>query len=283
MNRILHVVPGLGEKWNGISVAARLFAKEQGSRLIEAKEVTRAEITASDEIWVHSTWSWRVWRACILAVAEGKRLVRMTHGNLDPVRRRYHAWKKLLAGPVERFLLRRASCIVVACEAEKEWIKEYLGKRCPQIEVTNMKRFFKLSCEMQVPSNNGEPIHLLYLGRSHPLKGLEYLEKAVKELSSDPKPELRIVSNAFGEEKEKVWEWCDVFILPTLSDNFGLVIAEALEHGKRVITTDGAPAWDDGKDYAGRLIYIRGYRDGSSEDRVRLLKEALARVVNLGK
>ena len=36
-----------------------------------------------------------------------------------------------------------------------------------------------------------------------------------------------------------------MLILPTLSDNFGLVIAEALERGKRVITTDGAPAWGD--------------------------------------
>ena len=83
-------------------------------------------------------------------------------------------------------------------------------------------------------------LHLLYLGRRHPLKGLEFLEEAVKEVEGC---ELRVVSNAFGEEKKKVWEWCDVLVLPTLSENFGLVVAEALERGKRVITTDGAPAW----------------------------------------
>ena len=33
-----------------------------------------------------------------------------------------------------------------------------------------------------------------------------------------------------------VWQWCDVLVLPMLSENFGLVIADALEHGKRVIT-----------------------------------------------
>ena len=55
--------------------------------------------------------------------------------------------------------------------------------------------------------------------------------------------ELKIVSTAFGEELERVWEWCDVLVLPTLSENFGLVVAEALERGKRVITTDGAPVW----------------------------------------
>ena len=82
-----------------------------------------------------------------------------------------------------------------------------------------------------------------------------------------------------------MWAWCDVLVLPTLSENFGLVVAEALERGKRVITTDGAPAWSpsasaaedkgDGNDYGGRLIYLKGYRDGTRNERVRLLKEAI--------
>ena len=115
---------------------------------------------------------------------------------------------------------------------------------------------------------------MLYLGRLHPLKGLEYLEQAVKGIKGI---ELRIVSNAFGEEKEKVWEWCDVLVLPTLSENFGLVVAEALERGKPVITTDGAPAWEDLTEAQG--IYLKGFRDGSDEIRVKLLKDALARFV----
>ena len=152
-------------------------------------------------------------------------------------------------------------------------------------------------------------LNLLYLGRRHPLKGLEYLEQAVKGVKGI---ELRIVSNAFGEEKEKVWDWCDVLVLPTLSENFGRVVAEALERGKRVITTDGAPAWgengsleavdfsrkerkgrkEEGEDsselekreeleseiwsrYGGRLLYLKGYRDGTREKRVDLLKKAI--------
>ena len=70
-----------------------------------------------------------------------------------------------------------------------------------------------------------------------------------------------------------------MLVLPTLSENFGLVIAEALERGKRVITTDGAPAWGDGNDYGGRLIYLKGYRDGTPEERVWLLKNAIERLV----
>ena len=138
----------------------------------------------------------------------------------------------------------------------------------------------------------------MYLGRQHPLKGLEYLEEAIKSLPSVSsvysvvqKPELRIVSSAFGEELEKIWDWCDVLVLPTLSDNFGLVVAEALERGKRVITTDGAPAWEEGlsrvervdrvegelwSGYGGQLIYLKGYRDGTDEERVELLKRGIS-------
>ena len=77
----------------------------------------------------------------------------------------------------------------------------------------------------------------------------------------------------------KVWDWCDVLVLPTLSENFGRVVAEALERGKCVVTTDGAPAWGDGDDYGGRLVYLKGYRDGSEKERIKLLKDALMLIV----
>lgn len=259
---------------------------------------------------------------------------------MDPVRLRYHGWKKWLVGPIERWCLRRCDRIVATCEAEKEWIEKYLGKRCPVVEVTDVKRFFKLNHEIHErhekreelgdsaggsfdlnhgirrTHGNEEPLHLLYLGRQHPLKGLEYLEEAVKELvvsrqslvvsekdltkskreTRNTKPEtrnieLRIVSDAFGEELEKVWDWCDVLVLPTLSENFGLVVAEALERGKLVIATDGAPAWEEGlsrvervdrvegelwSGYGGQLIYLKGYRDGTDEERVELLKRGIS-------
>ena len=90
------------------------------------------------------------------------------------------------------------------------------------------------------------------------------------------------MSDAVGEAKEAAWAWCDVLCLPTLSENFGLVVAEAFERGKRVITTDGAPAWEDCAG-DGRLVYLKGYRDDDDETRVRLLKEALVAQSRCGK
>ena len=246
------------------------------------------ELRAADEVWIHCGWLPCLWWAALW----GRRVRWMPEACYDPVRLRFHGWKKWLVGPIERWCLRRCDRIVATCEAERRWIQSYLGKHCPPVVVTDIKRFFCLPNSRVEALPNNRPLQLLYLGRQHPLKGLEFLEAAVKGIEG---VELRVVSNAFGDEKEKVWEWCDVLVLPTLSDNFGLVIAEALERGKRVITTDGAPAWGEGLElrvesggveelrvgseiwsgYGGQLIYLKGYRDGTDEERVELLKRGI--------
>ena len=316
--KILHICAGW-QKWNGAANIARMIMDEQrreGHEVSSAIWAKARQLRAADEVWIHCGWLPCLWWAALW----GRNVRWMPEACYDPVRLGYHGWKKRLVGPIERFFLRRCERIVATCEAEKEWIEAYLGKRHPPIEVTDIRRFFNLSHKEQEKQERREELHLLYLGRRHPLKGVEYLEKAVVELNSNPvnpvnpvrnistcstsstrlNPsaetgkcgiELRIVSNAFGEEKEKVWNWCDVLVLPTLSDNFGLVIAEALERDKRVITTDGAPAWGanlsrververvEGElwsGYGGRLVYLTGYRDGSDETRVCLLVAALA-------
>ena len=323
--KVLHICAGW-EQWNGAANIARMIMDEQvraGHAVTSRTWASIRKLRAADEVWIHCSWMPCLWWAALW----GKKFKWMPECSYDPVRRAYHGWKKWLVGPIERFFLRRADRIVATCEAEKGWIEAYLGKRCPPIEVTDIKRFFTLTqVGKQVrpifPHGNVNPgsspiphppsLHLLYLGRRHPLKGVDYLETAVAELNSSTPPLttpplLKIVSNAFGEEKEKVWEWCNVLVLPTLSENFGLVVAEALERGKRVITTDGAPAWgedlelpvsslevrvsslEEGLDgqspsirtgYGGRLLYLVGYRDGSANERVRLLKEAIEMLVS---
>jgi glycosyltransferase involved in cell wall biosynthesis len=49
------------------------------------------------------------------------------------------------------------------------------------------------------------------------------------------------VGPAYGAEKEKLFSEADLFVLPTYSENFGHVVAEALVRGIPVITTHGAP------------------------------------------
>jgi glycosyltransferase involved in cell wall biosynthesis len=275
--KILHISAGW-QPWNGAANIARMIMREQEASGHEVSSATWAGMGAlrsADEVWIHCGWLPCLWWAALW----GRRVRWMPEACYDPVRLAYHAWKKRLAGPFERFFLRRASAVVATCEAEAGWIRAYLGRRCPPVEVTDVKRFFRLPAFAAEPTS-GHPRHLLYLGRRHPLKGLECLERAVESVGAGQAGtdgiELRIVSGAFGEEKERVWDWCDTLVLPTLSDNFGLVVAEALERGKRVITTDGAPAWGDGNTYGGRLVYLRGFRDGTWQERAELLRSAMA-------
>lgn len=295
MGRKIHIVP-VEDETNGVWRVANMLAVEDGGTV----QLGCSGLDDAEEVWVHGMWLPREWRACWRALRMRKRLVRMTHGSLSPVYLRYHGWKKWLVGPVERWCLRRCDRIVATCAAEKGWIRAYIGKRCPPIEVTDIKRFFDFSHKEHKERKGDGKLHLLYLGRRHPLKGQEFLESALEAFRvsgfefrvGGREIVFRAESNVFGEEKEKVWEWCDVLVLPTLSENFGLVVAEALERGKRVITTDGAPAWGeelefrvsgsglgDGGEiwsgYGGRLMYLKGFRDGTAGSRVALLKAAI--------
>ena len=247
-------------------------------RMLEEKGVPKA-----DEVWVHGMWLPRYWRACLGAKLRGKKLVRMTHGSLDPVRLNYSGWKKRLVSPIERLCFALTDRVVTTGPWETAWCRAWGVKG--KIEEIDLKGFFELGGEdrRRCRCSADGALHVLYLGRRHPLKGVAYLERAVEEVSlrrdkSVASPVLRIVSDHFGAALEADWAWCDVLCLPTLSENFGLVVAEALARGKRVITTDGAPAWDSCNSLGGRLRYLRGYRSGDDATRVRLLKESLVEV-----
>lgn len=272
MQRILHLVPGADNLANGIAVAARLIAASQGvgaATVIDLSAADAPTIRAADEVWVHSMWLPEIRRVCRLVLAEHKPLIRMPHGALDPIRLNYHAWKKCWFSIPERALYRRAARIVVTCPAEEKWTRDYVS-RIQNVEIIDLRKFFPMPATRTALASAADGLHLLYLGRRHPLKGIEFLEAAVMGLKGCT---LRIESNVFGEEKERLWEWCDVLVLPTLSENFGLVVAEALAHGKRVITTDGAPVWSDLTPEQG--IYIHGYRDATRAHRVNLLRDAI--------
>jgi len=56
--------------------------------------------------------------------------------------------------------------------------------------------------------------------------------------------EIRIIGPQFGESKLATYHRADLFVLPTYSENFGIVVAEALSCGIPVITTKGTP-WEE--------------------------------------
>lgn len=113
---------------------------------------------------------------------------------------------------------------------------------------------------------------LLFLSRIHVKKGIELLINAVAELKEEMNDyQVLIVGEgdvdyiaglknlakqkgvddivqfkggAYGDAKWDLYRNADVFVLPTYSENFGIVVAEALASGTPVITTTGTP-WEE--------------------------------------
>ena len=119
-------------------------------------------------------------------------------------------------------------------------------------------------------SFNKNRTKFLYLGRIHPIKGLDLLIKVWKKIDNENASldicgfkknyedlnyykslkkltkKLGIKNITFsdevsGEDKKQKFIENDVFILPSKSENFGLVIAEAMSYGLPVITSEHTP------------------------------------------
>ena len=109
---------------------------------------------------------------------------------------------------------------------------------------------------------------LLFIGRIHRKKGLDMLLPAWKKIQENfpnwsvhiygPNEKgyrdkmIKLSKNlklkrvflfdpVFGQEKLGVYQKADIFILPTYSENFGMVVAEALSAGTPAIVSNGAP------------------------------------------
>ena len=277
--------------WNGMANTARNFAEEErvaGHDSCVANAVD-AIVPGTGLVRIHGSWLPVLWRAARKARGVGARLEVRPAGSYDPVRLAYHGWKKRLVGLFERRMLRKADAVLATCAAEEEWIHAYEPSAC--VERTDLSRFYALD----PPEATGPMRHFLYLGRRHPLKGLDILEEALRGMGritrsvsesggvhlriSAPRPfDVRIESAAFGADKEAAFAWCDALVLPTLSENFGIVVAEALAHGKPAVTTDGAPAWEGSLG----VVFLHGYRAGTRDIRVGLLRSALGSLVQNG-
>ncbi len=292
--KIVHVLAGLSEA-SGIFQVARRFAAAQekkGDATVFAAPrfkwnpayfsfafVVRAvrEVRAADEVWVHGSWTFPVWFGAFLARRFRKRLVVLPSGSFAP--RSLHnsaAWKKRLVAPLDRRVLRAADEVLALCDAEVAWTRAF--EPSARVRRAQVPTFYDGVPVRPIAARaEGRPLRVLFLGRAEdPLKGVRYLRAAVEELNAAapadaPRVELRVESSLFGAAKEAAWTWCDVLCLPTLSENYGLVVAEALEHGVPAVTTDGAPAWRG----VSHVAWLDGFCAADDAARVAWLVSAL--------
>jgi glycosyltransferase involved in cell wall biosynthesis len=71
-----------------------------------------------------------------------------------------------------------------------------------------------------------------------------YARRVESETRQSAAPRVSFVGGIFGEEKSALLHSARLFVLPSYSENFGNVVAEAFAHGTPVITTNATP-WTD--------------------------------------
>ena len=110
---------------------------------------------------------------------------------------------------------------------------------------------------------------ILFLSRIHVKKGINFLIEAVAVMKDELKgykiniagegeedyigelrqlasrlgvtDNIRFIGGIYGDKKWELFRNADLFVLPTHSENFGIVVAEALVCGTPVVTTKGTP------------------------------------------
>ncbi len=220
----------------------------------------QADVLHNHSLWmmpnVYPAWAVRGTR-CRLVVAP--------RGTLEPWALRHSRWRKRLMWTVaQRTAVERASCLHVTAESELQSVRA-LGLRAP---VAVIRNGVDIPILPNTPRDASQRRRLLYLGRIHPKKGLDNLIQAwarVQHRFDDW--ELRIVGRdeydylaslrrladdlqarrvhfggaVYGAQKTDEYHRAELFVLPTHSENFGMVVAEALAHGTPVVCTKGAP------------------------------------------
>lgn len=231
-----------------------------------AEEVERdgPAVVQNHGLWVPTN------RSAALATRAARRPYLVSpKGMLSECSLRQSKTKKRLAWHFyQRRALQIAAAFQVTAEHEAEDIRR-LGLRQPVAVIPH---------GVEVPAEPPRPAQVrsaqsegertvLFLSRIHPIKGLPDLVEAWGLVRPDGwrlvvagpdedghRGKLKRQARALGlsgaisfpgpisdEDKWDVYGTADLFVLPTHSENFGIVVAEALAAGLPVLTTHGAP------------------------------------------
>lgn len=194
------------------------------------------------------------------------------HGFLMPYSRNLSKLKKDLIFSIYERSNIESSDMLVACAKEEALVLRNLfpNKNIAVIPNGISDDFFNAKNETE---NFKRKKRMLFLSQIIPVKGLERIIKSFKEIGVNNfsdwefiiagyedaqykrilekmitdfglKDVVKFIGPKFGLDKIKMFDNSDVFVLPSHSENFGLVIAEALSRGVPVLTTKGTP-WSE--------------------------------------
>ena len=261
------------QRWQGLTGTLRLIERprlpwQQYARFRDAliDEVMKQR-QLGHRVVLHDHGMWLPSNLAASAVARTLNcpIIVSPHGMLQPAAVDYRGTKKKLAWLLmERRRMRAATKVMVTSAIEEQAVKQLLPDACT---VT-----VPLGFDVPAQSEAHQPKEktVLYLGRVHVLKGIEVMLRAWPQARQDGW-RLRIVGPTettyrrhllnlvtdlgiedsvtlegpiYRNEKLRVWHTSALFVLASYTENFGMVVCEALGHGLPVLTTDKTP-WTD--------------------------------------
>jgi len=223
----------------------------------------------------HGLWQMPVHYMARAAQAKNIPYIISPRGMLEPGALKFSKWKKKVAGAgFQNTDLSRSACLHATGTLEAENLRRY-GLKNPVAIIPNGLAVGDLS-ESVESRESTEERYVFFMSRIHPKKGLKYLIEAWAELQhifpewtliiagndennyenrlklqaqkQATSHRIKFVGPVFGAEKKELLRTADIFVLPSLSENFGIVVAEALASGTPVITTKETP-WEDLESY----------------------------------
>lgn len=216
-----------------------------------------------DVVHNHSLWSMVNVAAGWVVPGQRAKLVTSPRGTLSTWALSRSRGVKRVLWPLQRRALSKADMLHATSEVELQEIRAQ-GFKAPVAVIPN-----GIDLPVLVPGGEVSGVRtLLFLSRIHPTKGLGHLLEAWQRLfPRHPDWQLKIVGRGepehvreiealaaslsldrisfpgplYGDEKAMAYFTADLFVLPTHSENFGMVVAEALAHGCPAVVSRGAP------------------------------------------